>query len=484
MKTFNQHPRPIAVALPQPARTNLLPGLILMIVLLVYSMIASAQSITEIITDYKGFWKSSTTAINAVKPDNSHNLLSFSYSGVRYSTGVNDAELTTRGESFVAGDYRALPVFNISGNMNPNTKIGLGAIYDGISNGPTFPAPSRSLPQYLTDGAKGLDLGTCVANLPSGNLIFGVNTIRASSIADGIPDLLITQIADPSNSSLDSYEFTDINGVRVGNSVDIVLNNLNVVGNWTADFYEASLNPMTLIPGFTQTDRPVRLWAADFSAFGINAGNINQIAFFKVRLNGNSDVAFVAYNANAVDIQTALPSTLSSFNGKATNGQVQLNWKTVTEVNTSEFIIEAGTDGKNFSVIGKVNASGNSNTARDYVFVDRNPSKGSSYYRLKTMDLDGRSEYSRVIEINLDKSGFSMNLYPNPATSQVIITHESMTGDEQLVVRNMQGILVMMKKPVKGSIQTIVTLNSFSKGIYQVSLLNGKENLSKTLLVQ
>src|SRR5450432_96659 len=86
-------------------------------------------NVTEVITDYGGYWKSSAASMNSIKPDNSHNLVSFSYNGSRYSTGVNDTLLVNQGQSFIAGDYRALPVTTV-GTVSSNTKIGLGYMYD------------------------------------------------------------------------------------------------------------------------------------------------------------------------------------------------------------------------------------------------------------------------------------------------------------------------------------------------------------------
>jgi hypothetical protein len=114
----------------------------------------SQYNVTEIITDYNGYWKSSAASNNSVKPDNSHNLVSFSFNGNRYSTGVNDALLTGNGQSFIAGDYRALPVTSVSSAVTSNTKIGLGYMYDGVANGPSTPAPINNIPYYLTDGIK------------------------------------------------------------------------------------------------------------------------------------------------------------------------------------------------------------------------------------------------------------------------------------------------------------------------------------------
>lgn len=264
---------------------------------------ANAQAVTGIITDYNGFWKTSTTAVSPVKPDNHHNLLSFTYNGTQYSTGVNDALLTAQGETFVPGLFQALPLQNIANAPTSNTKIGLGAMVDGVAGGRGATWPSRNMGPYLNDGTNGLDMGTCIANLPMGTMFLSVSNLQAAKIGDGIPDILVTQIADPS-TTYDSYEFTDINGNRIGNSLNVVLTNITPVGGWVADFYEASAD--NLQAGFTQTPRDIRLWTLDFSSFGIDASNIGNIAYFKINLNGNSDIAFVAYNSTTVTVQQVL----------------------------------------------------------------------------------------------------------------------------------------------------------------------------------
>ncbi|MBA4168198.1 MAG: hypothetical protein H0X41_11780, partial [Chitinophagaceae bacterium] len=209
------------------------------ILMLAASAEVSAQCVSEVITDYNGYWKTSATAVNSVKPDNSHNLLSFSYNGTRYSTGVNDASLSAHGDTFTPEVFRALPMQNFTGTVTGNTKIGMGAMADGVYNGTAGAAPSRDLGRYLNDGINGLDLGTGVANIPAGTMFLSVNNLQAGLINDGVPDILVTQFADPSSRN-DRYEFTDINGNRVGNSLDVVLTNISPVGNWVADFFEAT----------------------------------------------------------------------------------------------------------------------------------------------------------------------------------------------------------------------------------------------------
>ncbi len=133
---------------------------------------------------------------------------------------------------------------------------------DGVYNGTGGTPPSRTLAPYLNDGSNGLNLGTCVANLPTGTMFMSVSNLQASHIGDGIPDIPVTQIADPS-SSFDRYEFTDINGARVGNSLDIILTNISPVGTWTADFYEATGSTI-LAPGFTTNRQGHKIMGSRF----------------------------------------------------------------------------------------------------------------------------------------------------------------------------------------------------------------------------
>ena len=469
------------VALWQFFMGTLIPLIVITLVLLA-NTVSAQYSITEVITDYGGYWKSGATAINPVKPDNSHNLLAFSYNGVRYSTGVNDANLTAHGTTFVAGDYRGLPVTSISGSVTSNTKIGLGEKYDGVTNGKSNPSPANNMQTYLTDGIKGLDIGTCVANLPASILSFAVSNVSLASINDNVPDVVITQTADVTSANIDRYEFTDINGVRVGNYVDIALVNIPAVGNWVADFYEASVSPMTLGSGYTKTERGLRLWTADFSVFGINASNISRIAYFRIILNGNSDVAFVAYNSNALSVNLILPTKLTSFTGKRSADGIRLNWQTVSENNTSKFIVERSLDGSLYTNIGTVNAAGNSNTRLNYDFLAPDWD-GRSLYRLKMLDLDGKISYSSVISVNTNAAANTqMTAYPNPAKTFTTIRHPQTAANNNIKLYNTNGILVNQVKATNN--ETRLDLTTLAKGTYYAIMTTPAGSMATSLIVQ
>jgi hypothetical protein len=90
---------------------------------------------------------------------------------------------------------------------------------------------------------------------------------------------------------------------------------------------------------------------------------------------------------------TALPVTLLSFDGKVLEITIQLNWKTTAETNFSHFEIQKSADSKEFGTIGNVKGISQS----IYNFTDTNPTEGQNYYRLRMVDLDGTTAFSKII---------------------------------------------------------------------------------------
>lgn len=73
------------------------------------------------------------------------------------------------------------------------------------------------LASFLTDGKKGLNIGTGLTNIPAGTVIeytLSSNGINPSYINDGIPDILFVQIASPSSIG-DRMKFVNSSGVTV-----------------------------------------------------------------------------------------------------------------------------------------------------------------------------------------------------------------------------------------------------------------------------
>jgi hypothetical protein len=121
------------------------------------------------------------------------------------------------------------------------------------------------------------------------------------------------------------------------------------------------------------------------AADAIAAGDIATLASGAVRLipsgsgteNGVDYVEFdgiqsfstFGYYSSTSDV---LPVTFGPVSATFKDGQLVVNWQTLTETNNSYFEIEASADGKTFTKIGEVKslaADGNSSTALDYSFT-------------------------------------------------------------------------------------------------------------------
>lgn len=272
---------------------------------------AKAQ-VTQIYTDYNNFYTTSSTSINSTQPNLSHNLLAFVWNGTTFSTGVDDAKLTANGVSFENTKFRALPITTVPVTGSSSYFIGLGALTDGVANGVTSTAINPTATtgaikaSYLTKGESGLDLGTCLTNIPSGSSLtfnLSINGITLANVNDGVPDILVSQIAQPTNSGVDQLYFADASGNIVGNAISINLSNNTLfptVGNWNPDFYNNnSTQPSS---SFINTSRTLKFFTADISEFGIDASNYSSARRLVYIPGGSSDPAFIAYNEPSIGV--------------------------------------------------------------------------------------------------------------------------------------------------------------------------------------
>lgn len=97
---------------------------------------------------------------------------------------------------------------------------------------------------------------------------------------------------------------------------------------------------------------------------------------------------------------------LSSFTALLNNNKVDLKWSTETEINLSHIMVEKSTDGKNFKDAALVFTYGNTTTKSDYSFADKitKIKSGTIYYRLRTVAVDGTSQYSETCSITISNN--------------------------------------------------------------------------------
>ena len=292
--------------------------LLLCWILLSQLVLFSQARVTGLMTDYNGYFASSSSNTNSILPNNSHNLLGFTYNGTTYSTGVDDAKLTDNGVSFVPQTFRAIPLDNVPTSGGGNYYVALGQMYDGrhaaVDNSSTAPfqgAPLSGsvLASFLTDGVHGLNIGTGLANIPAGSVLqfnLGASGISAAAIGDGVPDILFAQIADPTSVG-DRLKFINSSGATVGTEFTFNLSSPFLfprLANWMADFYNPNSTQNT--SSFINTLRSIRMLALDLSQLGINSTNYTEVTQLVYTTSGQSDPAFVAFNEPSVSLPSRL----------------------------------------------------------------------------------------------------------------------------------------------------------------------------------
>lgn len=267
------------------------------------TVIFAQVSASKIYTDYNGFWESMVPGTPI--PDNSHNLLAFKVGTTVYSTGVNDNVLTINGINFLPQNFNALPIVT---NPNPidGTYIGVGKMFAG--SGDVSPIPV-DLPtaQYLRDGIKGLDIGSAIFNFPASTEInYLIDGITLSSIGDGVPDLMITQMGKISNVH-DHYMFKDDAGNTIGTEYSVDLSTIQSLGLFRWKFYNAHVNPPTyntvVGPNDSNNTRDVRVVTLDWADLGITNTNASQVNRFVQVFSGQSDLSFTAYNTESISLR-------------------------------------------------------------------------------------------------------------------------------------------------------------------------------------
>ncbi len=150
---------------------------------------------------------------------------------------------------------------------------------------------------------------------------------------------------------------------------------------------------------------------------------------------------------------STLPITLSYFKVTEEQGRVIISWTTDMEENNDYFSIERSADGKTFEQAATVAGAGNSTSKLVYSYTDSKALPGTSYYRLKQTDYDGKFTYSRIESVSRSASGMFANtlnieiVAPNPFTDNFFMSY-TLPSDGQVEVRliNMQGIVAFSEK--------------------------------------
>jgi Secretion system C-terminal sorting domain len=188
--------------------------------------------------------------------------------------------------------------------------------------------------------------------------------------------------------------------------------------------------------------------------------------------------------------QIILPVKLESFTAILNNNsnKVDLRWVTSYEKNVSHFMVEKSTDGKNYTDAGVVFAYGNSSDIMNYTFTDLiNSQEKIIYYRLRSVDADGKYDYSATRIIRTAKqteNTVTILTYPNPVTSELRITIPNSWQGKKVTYELLNAGAQVAKRTEAGSSSQTETINvsSLTPGLYIVKVSCGTETAMQKII--
>lgn len=330
-----------------------------------------------------------------------------------------------------------------------NGNVTVSALSQGNNNGTTSLLSTTSASSTYAGASGGNNAGAAarVGALNTGtSAYFEVTFTPTGGVA-------INNISFGSRSTGTGPQAYTIRTSKDGFVADVATGALSNAGTWT--LYNSAISNVTVNSAVT-----IRIYGHSGSGSpGTNTAN---------------------WRIDDLDIQVTassvpLPVTLTDFTAVRKGNSIQLDWATATEKNASHFEIERSLDGRQYTTVGRVNAR-NLETGASYNYTDNNAGTAIRYYRLKNVDRDGTSEYSKIVVVAEKSAQGNIALTANLVCNVLPVSFKGEQGAYELRVINLAGT-VLQRQSANGTTSVQMDISSLAPGFYllQVAGVNGLE---------
>jgi hypothetical protein len=173
-----------------------------------------------------------------------------------------------------------------------------------------------------------------------------------------------------------------------------------------------------------------------------------------------------------------LPIKLESFVATTNNCKNILTWSIINQADLAKLQIEKSVDGVNFTTLKSFEKVNNTQIAKTQ-FVDANPAKGNSYYRLLLVEKDGQKMNSPIATVKNNCNGEQANdliVFPNPISNNVInvFVANTTTGYANIKLINHlgQNVLEQKVKTTENSTTLNLDVQALANGAYTLIVTN------------
>jgi hypothetical protein len=298
---------------------------------------------------------------------------------------------------------------------------------------------------------------------------------------------------------------TDINDIRKPYSLDGIGNAMSLNRNGTMLAIEAHPNPKaeSVFPLETPSLTATGMYAFTFKANNLTRDGrearlrdkflqtetpVQLEAATRIDFEGTQDEGSTKPDRFEIVFKqgSVLPVTFKDITAGEIHGDVQVNWTVATEIKMSQYEVEHSVNGTEFGKATKVDAKNVSPASYGWLHVQ--PGVGDHYYRVRAINLEGRSLTTRIVKVNIGNMGNpEFKVFPTVVSKTRNVTVQ-MTAMEQgsytLQVTDMSGRVISARtvEHAGGSASLLLVLPVLSKGKYNVRLYGTSGNFVEAVL--
>ena len=171
----------------------------------------------------------------------------------------------------------------------------------------------------------------------------------------------------------------------------------------------------------------------------------------------------------------ALPVTFTSIKAYRVDKNINVEWRVENEMNVKQYEVEKSTNGTQFTTMAIQAATANGGSSSVYVSTDIKPVEGYNYYRVKSVDINGKTAYTNVVKVLMGSLKQDITIYPNPITDGMI--HLQLTnqpgGTYGIRLLNTLGQVIVSKEVthVEGSSTELIKWDyNLAHGMYKLEV--------------
>ncbi|MBS1742856.1 MAG: Ig-like domain-containing protein [Bacteroidetes bacterium] len=210
-----------------------------------------------------------------------------------------------------------------------------------------------------------------------------------------------------------------------------------------------------------------------------------------LNLNGSTTLNFnienvpASYASNRFRIvfsrNVVLPVTFTSIKANKNDKKVDVEWKTENEINVKQYEVQKSATGSEFTTFAIAEAKGNNGNNASYLAKDESPVTGYNYYRVRSVDNDGKVQYSTIAKVLFDVPKSDIAIYPNPITNGIVNLQliNMAAGEYGIRLYNKAGQVIMTKQVSHTEGTGTVKLNwdySLAHGMYYLEVIEPDGN--------